>query len=49
MKNKNWNPDDWQGRSKKSVEDTMQALAYLSIFLLSIGVGWIILTVLSKL
>lgn len=30
MKNKNWNPNDWQGRSKKNVE-TSYKLTFYSI------------------
>jgi len=30
MKDKNWNPDEWQGRSKKNVE-TSYKLTFISI------------------
>jgi hypothetical protein len=30
MKNKNWNSDEWQGRSRKSVE-TSYKLTFISI------------------
>ena len=49
MENEDWNPNDWQGRSKKDIEDTLQVLSYLSLFILSIGVGWVIVRILSNL
>ena len=30
MKDKNWNPDEWQGRSRKNVE-TSYKFAFISI------------------
>lgn len=43
----NWNPDEWQGRSKKNVEDAFTAIGYTSIFFLIVAVIAIILDALK--
>lgn len=39
----NWNPKDWQGKSKKSVEDSYEAVFYGMAMLFAIVVVAIII------
>lgn len=42
MENKNWNRDDWQGRSQRQVEENYRALNWSLMFFAGFFLGWTI-------
>ena len=48
MENKNWNPNDWQGRSRKQVESSEMLAGISMIAVIVMVVGFVIYNAITQ-